>query len=154
VERGGVRIGLTLTPHRTTSPSPPYTPIARTLVVAGLTDHSGCRLGRHGLGRAPLWDSLISVASPISFKETDQLLLLFIYFFYFISLQFKISLLLNLNLVLIPANPCNLVEYLCNIVMIKLYVSIMTSVILHLNLFFLQSYDRIHYLANFEILAE
>jgi hypothetical protein len=84
---------------------PLYKPIARTLVAAGLTGHMGRWRGHFGLGRAPLWASLISVVVPVS-----------CYCFYILYLLVYG---LNLNLISIPANPYNPVEYFCNIVMMN-----------------------------------
>jgi hypothetical protein len=98
-------------PNRRTARSPFYTPSFGALAHAGLVGHSGCLLGRLGLGCAPLWAKPFSAVGLVSFKETGPLLLLFFFIFYLICLQFKFSLNWNLNFVSIHANLCNLVEY-------------------------------------------
>jgi hypothetical protein len=105
----------------------------------------------HGLCRALMRVGSGSSSGPSFLQGNRPLLFRCLNFLFYLVY----SLNLDSNLVSIPTNLCNQVEYFCNIVMINFMIRLCQSVILHLNYsIFLQCYDIIHYLANFEILIE
>jgi hypothetical protein len=109
--------------------APPSTsllsPAADTLGPNGLHRPLGPLAGPNGMRCMPLWAKPASAS--VSFKQISPLL--FFYFLYFLFLVCSLN--LNLNLVSIYANLCNSVDY------DKLYILIMTSVLLHLIFYFL-----------------
>jgi hypothetical protein len=112
-EWGGVRIGLTLPPHRQ---PPPFIPYRQNPSYRGLHQPLGPPAG-------PIWPQLRALVGLAEFSSRPNFLQgnrpLLLFYIFFFSLQFKFSLNLNSNLVSIPVNLYNPVEIFCNIVMIN-----------------------------------